>query len=261
MKKILWLAVLLTVLLCGCGSGGNQKAESLTGVTFQLSEDGRDYDLFFVLQNKEGEEIASSARVKIRIEDELGTVLYDGEKKITESDFDTYEGFLQGEHYFARVQIPVYDILPGKSTSGTVYFEVSKGMSFSFKNLSCEAAMCLPIRDIAFDCGTLPRELILKDPFWHSEARYRVDQVSWISERSTGSMGSLVIEGVKTAGAKGTGPDMVRYQITSSQGKKIQGGELYLGRYDEGDPFKADIFLTNLTPGEKYIVDLSENEE
>ena len=158
------------------------------------------------------------------------------------------------DHLLAKITIPRDEIQPGKSTSGIVTFTVSRWLSFSFKDLTCEASSCFPVRDIEFHCETLGDELPVRDPFWHAIARYQVDKLTWEPDRYTGGTGVLKVEGMTIERPVGTGMDMIRYEVLDRQGKKIQGGELYLGNFKEGDRFTAGIQFYTLMPGEAYDV-------
>ena len=261
MKKLIILASVLVLLLCGCGSGGSEaEITQVKEASFLFVEDTQEYVLLFALCDENGEEVASSAKVSIEIEDERGNLIYKGKKKLREDDVGHFGGKKQKKHNRARVRIDPDEMKPGKSTSGTVYFSVKKTFKFSFEEEQCKAELCLPIQQYYFEMQQTPQEIIIKDPFWHSEAKYRVDKLSWDAERYMGTVVNLTLHGQKVQGPKGTGTDMIRYQIVDSNGEVQQSGEIYMGRYSDGDKFTASIFCNDLIPGEDYLIQFSGNE-
>ena len=260
MKRVFLLAAMLALLLCGCGSDNGNQAESLGAASFRYAPEDQAYHLLFALCDAEGQEIQVPGKVEISIEDQLGNVLYAGKEKIQPEDFEADRKIRKKKHLAAKIRIPEDQVKQGKSVSGTVKFSVKNGFSFHLKDLSCEANNCLPIEDFSFVSQQLPMEIKIKDPFWHSQTAYRVDQLTWMAEPAMGGIVNLMIHGEKTLGAAGTGPDLIRYEIQNTQGEKLQGGELYMGRYEEGDSFTAQLILNDLTPGEEYVIEFSSNQ-
>ena len=254
MKRILALAALLALLLCGCGSEEGPQVAALTESALKYSAEKEEFDLYFVLADEEGAETAAEAKVEIRIEDDQGNVLYKGREKLTLEDFAENTKIHKKNHLAARISIPQAELKPGKSPSGTVYFSVKNGFAFHFKDQSCEALNCLPLQEFSFVCNEIPQDVVIRDPFWHSESRYQVQELSWLAEPYMGGMVILTVQGTKLEGPAGTGPDLITYEVVDRKGEKLQGGELYMGRYEKGDSFSAQIMLNGLIPGEEYIL-------
>ena len=258
MKRVFALAALLTILLCGCGKG--PKAESLAAASFRYEPGEQAYYLLFALCDQEGQEIAVPGKVELCIEDEQGNVLYQGKEKITETDFQADQKIRKEKHLAAKIAISEEKLQKGKSVSGTVKFSVKNGFSFHLKDLSCEAKNCLPIQELSFVCQEIPQDIHIKDPFWHSESVYRVEGLTWMAEPAMGGNVNLIVKGKKLDGEKGTGPDLIRYDVYDPQGEKVQGGELYMGRYEKGNSFTAQLLLSDLIPGETYVIRFSGNQ-
>lgn len=260
MKRVFVLAVMAALLLCGCGGGDEGKADSLGAASFRYAPEEQAYHLLFALCDQEGREIQVPGKVELSIEDQQGNVLYEGKEKIQAEDFEADQKIRKKKHLAVRIRIPEDKVKPGKSVSGTVKFSVKNGFSFHLKDLSCEANNCLPIEAFSFVSQQLPLEIRIKDPFWHSQSAYRVDKLTWMAEPAMGGIVNLMIHGEKTEGANGTGPDLIRYEIKDEKGEKVQGGELYMGRYEAGDSFTAQLILNDLIPGEEYAIEFSSNQ-
>ena len=254
MKKLLLLSIIVCLLLSGCSA--KYQVEGAGDLEFQYSQIEESYCLSFSLRDEEGKTLAVPAAVKIRIEDQKGTVLFEGEKKITEENYEKVHSPVAGDRFLARVVLNKQELQEGMTSSGTVTVKIKNGLAFSFQDLSCAADYCLPIRACQFRCGELGQEILLEDPFWHSTSRYQITALTPTMDPYTEGNGNLLVEGVKTAGKAG-GMDKIRYRLSDSQGNPKGGGELYLGKYDEGDDFRAEIFLYELIPGETYQISFS----
>ena len=259
MKRIFALAALLTILLCGCGDDGPE-AVSLGAASFRYAPEDQTFHMMLVLCDQEGREIATPGKMEITIEDDQGNVLYQGKEKIKKEDFQEGRKIQKKKHLAAQIRIPGEKLKLGKSVSGTVKFSIKNGFSYHLKDLSCEANNCLPVEELSFTYEQLPQEIHIKDPFWHSESVYRIDELTWNADPSMGGIVNLAVRGQKLDGEKGTGPDMIRYDVYDAQGEKVQGGELYMGRYEIGDSFTAQLILSNLIPGETYAIQFSANQ-
>ena len=255
MKRLIAVLGLITLLLCGCGADSD-KVMVVAGETLLYSEENGEYNLYFILRDLMGNEVTTPAKVSIRIEDELGNLVYKGKKKITEEDFIFTDQVTFGDHHFARITIPAEDLKPGQSVYGTVKFKVSRLFSFSFKK-TCQAEACLPLREFLMDCPQINEDLPIRDPFWHSVSTYRVDSLTMDWQPYMENSVNLLVNCRKLEKAKGTGADVIRYDVTDRKGEVVQGGELYLGNYRVGEKITASILLNHLLPGEKYSISFS----
>lgn len=255
MKKLMLLFTLLLVL-SGCSA--KYQVETVDNLEFGFSQMEESYSLSFSLRDKEGNSLAVPAEVSLHIEDQKGNVLFDGEKKITEENYETEHSPVSGDRFKAQVILGREELTEGLTSSGTVTVKIKNGLAFSFKDLSCEADFCLPLKVCSFQYGELGQEILLEDPFWHSTSKYKITALTPIMDPYTEGNVNLLVEGVKTQGKAG-GMDQIRYRVSDSQGNSAGGGELYLGKYDDGDAFGAEILLYGLVPGESYQISFSGN--
>ena len=260
MKKVCALIVaFLVVVLSGCGMTGPQ-VETLKGWSFQYNEGTKDYSLFFGLTDKNDKYLAAEADVSIRIEDENGAIVYEGTKSITKDDFGTYSSQAAGERFLANVRIPENEISAGGSTTGTVYFTVSDGKTFSFDECNCSALYCLPVKDIQLSIDTLPVELQQKGYDGSIESKVTITDVKYSVDSSLSSPRmTITLSGEKTFGKGGNlSYDIISYKLLDSEGYLVDSGQVYLGTsLNTGDKFRDDsLVVYNLTPGETYTLQL-----
>lgn len=121
-------------LMCGCSAPislpyeddaeilYNNNVETLKNWSFQFNEETNDYSLFFGLLNKNNEEISAEIDVDIRIVNDEGEEVYEETKNVFETDFDYYTSQAAEEQYLAELRIPASDIISGRSSNGTVFF-------------------------------------------------------------------------------------------------------------------------------------------
>lgn len=72
--------------------------------------------------NKNNEEISAEIDVDIRIVNDEGEEVYEETKNVFETDFDYYTSQAAEEQYLAELRIPATDIISGRSSNGTVFF-------------------------------------------------------------------------------------------------------------------------------------------
>lgn len=72
--------------------------------------------------NKNNEEISAEIDVDIRIVNDEGEEVYEETKNVFETDFDYYTSQAAEEQYLAELRIPAADIISGRSSNGTVFF-------------------------------------------------------------------------------------------------------------------------------------------
>ena len=260
MKKVCALIVaFLVVVLSGCGMTGPQ-VETMKGWSFQYNEGTKDYSLFFGLTDKNDKYLAAEADVSIRIEDENGAIVYEGTKSITKDDFGIYSSQAAGERFLANVRIPENEISAGGSTTGTVYFTVSDGKTFSFDECNCSALYCLPVKDIQLSIDTLPVELQQKGYDGSIESKVTITDVKYSVDSSLSSPRmTITLSGEKTFGKGGNlSYDIISYKLLDSEGYLVDSGQVYLGTsLNTGDKFRDDsLVVYNLTPGETYTLQL-----
>lgn len=260
MKKIsLIISSMLILLLAGCSSSGNS-VETLKGWSFQYNEGTKDYSLFFGLCDKNDNYLSADADVAVRIENENGDIVYEGTTSITEDDFSNYTSQVAGERYLANVRIAESEIQEGTSSSGTVYFTVSDGKSFTFDECNCSALYCLPVKDIQLSVESLPIELQQRGYDGSIESKILVTDVQFSVDNSlSSSCMTIVVSGEKTYGKDdGFYYDIVSYKLYDSEGYLSDSGQIYLGTsLSVGDKFKDDsLTIYDLMPGETYTLQL-----
>lgn len=260
MKKIyIIISAILILLLSGCGMTVTQ-VETMKGWSFQYNEGTKDYSLFFGLTDKNDKYLAAEADVAIRIEDENGAIVYEGTKSITKNDFGTYSSQAAGERFLANIRIPESEISAGGSSTGTVYFTVTDGKTFSFDECNCSALYCLPVKDIQLSIDTLPVELQQKGYDGSIESKLTVTDVKYSVDSSlSSSLMTITLFGEKTFGKGGNlNYDIISYKLFDSEGYLVDSGQVYLGTsLSAGDKFQDDsLVIYDLTPGETYTLQL-----
>ena len=258
MKKasVLALCVLLLALLCSCTVPAGDQVEYIQDWSFQDNPDTDDYSLFFQLTTENGKPVAAPADVSLRIEDEVGTVVFEGSTHVVEENFSMFTSQAKGDRFLGQVRLDKAEIQPGQSSSGTVYFTVT-GEDFSFDECKYEVLYCLPVLPITMEGEGLPTELTLKDFSGSTNAKIRIDGVEFVPDPELEDWGTLIVKGEKTAEGSGLGIgyDLVDYKLCDSEGYVVDTGTLYLENLSAGDSFKNDsILLHDLVPGEHYTV-------
>ena len=263
MKKRVFvcLAVILLLSLALCGCGGGIKANYVTTLKnwmFQENSGTNEYNIFFSLHDKDGDNVDADVNVDVRIEDETGKVLYKKTHTVTESDYGDYSNNTVVTLHLACIRIPKSKLSKGVSSSGKVYLKVYRENAVEFDEVNCDAYRCLPVKDVKLVCETLPVELKMKDYRGDVESVIRVEEVRY-SYDSEG-YGDLEIEltGTKTRGGNKSF-DHFTYKLYDSKGFMIESGNVLLSSLSAGDKFKESITVyEDVTPGETYTIKFEE---
>lgn len=276
-RRILLFSVVVMLLAGGCGKGKEaskstneedhnlqkmletKDVETLYGWSFQENSGTDDYSLFFGLKNKKEKAVSAEVQVDIRIVNDKGTEVYTATKTVEKDDFSTYESKIAGTQYLANVRIPKKDIEPGKSADGTVFFKVYQGDWMSFDEVNCEVSYCLPIADVILE-SKVPVEISVKGYDGKVESVLQIQNVSYEYDKETTPTLYITVSGKKMSG-KNSIYDSIAYKIYDSEGYKVDSGSIYLDAISQGDKFKDDsIIFYDVTPGENYRIEFTENE-
>ena len=246
-SKLVGITFLLFVLV-GCG----KNVETLKNWDFQYNNGSNNYSLFFGLADQDGKDVSAPASIDIRIEDDFGDVLYEGQKTINEKDFDYYTSNARGTEYLANVIIGANEISEGKSSSGKVYFTVS-GKDFYFDECSCDVFYDLPTKAFDIAAPYLPTEMEFYSWDGSLASSIVIEKIS-----ATEELGEVVVTvyGEKTYGSSNS-YENITYRVKDESGYVVDSGYMYLGEVYSGDKFKEEIYLFELIPGEKYTIEFS----
>lgn len=259
MKKIVALLIASLFFITGCSFRPN--VDTLNGWMFQYNEGTNDYSLFFSLNDSRNRSVAADASVKIRIVNENGENVYEGERFITPDDFSYYTNAIVGDRYMANVRISANDIKKGSSSSGKVFFTVTNPDSFAFDEVNCDALYCLPIKEASINKIEYPAELVQKDFMGNVESKIVINDVQYSFDTSLSPSLHVVISGEKTyQNGNSLSYDIISYKLYDSEGYLVDGGNVYLGTsLGAGDKFKDDsLVFYDVVPGEAYTLQLSD---
>ena len=258
MKK--FLSVILVVFLLVLMSGCVPNVEYINNWSFQYSLGTDDYSLFFGLLDKNQKEIATEAKVDIRIVNDFDETVYEDELDVTEEDFSYFTNADNEEFYLAKAIIDKDLLKPGKSRNGTVYFTVYNDDHFGFDELQCVAFECLPILDHYLSIAEETSEISIPDYLGNTITKIRIDDLE-LEPDSYGTAVEIVLKGEKTFEKKSMYSipmDMFGYRILDSQGYVVTTGLTYLQNLHQGDKFMSDpILIYDLIPGEEYTIEFS----
>ncbi|MDR1891504.1 MAG: hypothetical protein LBQ48_00605 [Oscillospiraceae bacterium] len=263
MKKIISLLMLMTILLCGCSIANSilfdGSIATLKSWSFQHNEGTNDYSVFFGLCNKSGEFISADVNVAVRIVNDKDEEVYNGNKSVSKNDFSYYTSQNAGEQYLANLRIPASEVTSGKSSNGTVYLTVKQGDTTIFDEVNCSALYCLPIKDIQLKTDSLPFEISIKGFDGKIESKIKIESVTYVFDKAMSPKVSITIAGTKTYANK-SAYDTLSYKLYDSEGYMVKSGMIMLSSLGQGDKFKEDTDIYDITPGESYTLELTEHE-
>lgn len=275
MRKVFCvLLFVLLCLMCGCSSPAfapyekdtieifeDDNVETLKSWSFQFNEETNDYSLFFGLLNKNNEYVSAEVDVDIRIINEENEEVYKGTESISKNNFNYYTSQVSGKQYLAELRIPAADIIPGKSSNGTVYLTVHKNDMVRFDEVNCSALYCLPVSDVELIFDEFPLNIDVKGYDGSVESTIQIDNITYTFEKDYVPQVRITVSGVKIYGRQGSMPgyDIIRYKLYDSEEYMVASGGIYLDSLDQGDKFKDDsVVIYDITPGETYRLVLSE---
>ena len=260
MKRLgVFLGMVFLAMLLVCSSDPADRVEVLNNWSFQFNSGTNDYSLFFGFEDKNGNDIAADANVKIRIVNTEDEVVFEDEKAITEQDFGTYTSQAKGDNYLANLRIPKEEIMPGRALDGTVYFTVYNDKAFLFDECNCQALYNLPVKDIVFLADGLPLKIEQKAYDGSIGSVLQIESIDCETETNYLISSTITIFGQKTySGPQDMGYDHVAYKIYDSENYMVESGTVYLNGLGEGEKFRDDsLTIYDLMPGETYTISFS----
>ena len=256
---VLAVVALIVIAIIFVSNSNGYNVKYIADRSIQYEEKDKEFNLLFSFKDSSENRIKSDAKFDIRIVNDEGETVFEGTKNITKDNFSTWTSPLYGDRLLGSIKIPCSEIKKGKSSSGTIYFTVSKDNVFYFDESTLDINFDLPIKDVQLIIPTLPVE-VGESISYIGSSKIRITNIKYdASEYDPTSINITYSGEMIQKNSSYLDYVMFSYRVLDESGQIVDSGTAMTDSLNVGDKFtNVTSYVYNLVPGEKYYLELSD---